>query len=262
MTFEEARFRSTQEPIRYDEIVAHLSGLSWVFLDPVTKKIWHMSSSKAMADQRKSERLVRTDEFGTGILIEIRENEIILSQKAGKPALSQAKQFVQWLMKQYKLRVVVDFAPPVDLVAIDQLYRNIPNPDFYTLDGSVDWGTRVEWWKGNDETGGTHVLAIHTSGQLKYTFNDITIRGCLNKEALNDWCKAFEAIDEDEELDDIAPIEYHMTLFITDSDDDYSIDLDSREIPPSFQDLGKMMMGWIERLSENDKQPIKGLQLY
>lgn len=251
MLFEELILRPASGAVDVPAVTAELDALPHVFRDPVEGDGWHMSATPRMMQLNREQRIARPRDFPLGIRIRVAPDHVWLAARADNDDLARALAFVAWLTRGGGWTAEVDGGAAAPVGDPRRLFpRDLPDPDTLVDDATVSpvtEGTLLDWSIPRGDV--AHELAVHSSGQWRYTSGDRTLRGQLAAPARDAWNQAVAAIDTDDpELPAEPDPATAATIEVATAEGHEWVELDLAAPPAAYRPLVAMVSRWLAAL--------------
>ena len=253
MLFEELTLRPASGVVDVAAVGAKLDSLAHVFRDPVEGDGWHMSATPRLMALNRQQRLDRPRDFPLGVRIRVAPDHVWLAARADNDDLARALESVQWLVRDGGWTAEVDGGAPQPVADPRRLFPgDRPDPGSLLDDSTVspiDEGTLVTWNVEHD--GKPRSLAIHSSGQWRYSAEDRTLRGQLAEQARVQWNSAVAAVDTDDpELPAEPDPATSVAIEIATREGHEWVNLDLAAPPAAYRPLVAMISRWLASLAD------------
>jgi hypothetical protein len=258
MLFEELTLRPASGAVDVPAVTAKLDSLPYAFHDPVEGDGWHMSATPRLMELNRQQRIDRPRDFPLGIRIRVAPDHVWLAARADHDDLARGLELVQWLVRDGRWTAEVDSGPPEPVGDPRRLFpRDLPDPDSLVDDPTVSpitEGTLLAW--SVERGGSARSLAVHSSGQWRYSDGDRTLRGRLAGPVRDAWNQAVAAIDTDDpELPAEPDPATAATIEFATPDGHEWVELDLAAPPAAYRPLVDMASRWLAALDHAAAPP-------
>jgi hypothetical protein len=251
MLFEELTLRPTSGAVDVPAVTAKLDSLPHAFHDPVAGDGWHLSATPRLMELNRQQRIDRPRDFPLGIRVRVAPDHVWLAARADNDDLARGLELVQWLVRDGWWTAEVDGGAPEPVTDPRRLFPDdLPDPGALIDDPTVSpisEGTLVTW---NVEHGAApRSLAIHSSGQWRYSAGDRTLRGRLTVPVREPWNAAVAAVDTDDpELPAEPDPATAVAIELSTPDGHEWVNLDPAAPPAAYRPLVAMISRWLTAL--------------
>ncbi|MCC6997270.1 MAG: hypothetical protein IT370_21830 [Deltaproteobacteria bacterium] len=238
MIHEELKLRPANGSIDHDAISAWLATKDYAFLDPVERKIWHLSASKQEMEDSQRERIANPKRMPNGAFVLPLPDHVSVNAYWAGNAEGRALEFIRWLTSSGEWTVQRDQAPfeplgdparlfPVGMGERDYLFTELTE------------GERHTW-----EAAGRRFI-VHSSRQWALEDSDGVWRGEFSPWGMDEWDTAVAlAKPEGELVDFVDPDSATGDFTIEDADGLERAYFDAASIPASLKPLASLVERW------------------
>lgn len=128
MSFESACFQPIQIPYARVALEAWLDASPVAYADPFDAGTWHLSATPALARHAFAARQADRTRHPFGVLVRLREADVLIDQRGDEDTLAQARAFVEWLLQLGRWRVVTEAGDQGELLDAAGLYSGVAVP--------------------------------------------------------------------------------------------------------------------------------------
>lgn len=249
MIYEELKLRPSSGSIDHDAITAWLASKDHAFLDPIERRIWHLSASKQEMEESRRERIANPTRMPGGVFVLLLQDHVSVNAYWASSAEPRALELVRWLVGQGDWMVQRDRAPFEPVGDPARLFAGTGDPDH--LFTELGQGVRHIW-----KAPGRSFL-VHSSRQWALEAPDGTWRGELSPWAMDEWDTAVALAGK---LADFVEPDAATGDFTTEDADGLDrVYFDAANVPAPLKPIAALverwasvLAGWTESSSDAD----------
>lgn len=184
MIYEELRLRPSSGSIDHDAITAWLATKDYAFLDPIERRVWHLSASKQEMEDSRQARIANPTRMPDGVFVLPLPDHVSVNAYWAGNAEGRALEFIRWLASKGGWMVQRDQGQFEPLGDAARLFAGTREPDHVFT--ALTEGVRHTW-----EAAGRSFI-VHSSRQWALADSNGTWRGELSPWGMDEWDTAVE----------------------------------------------------------------------
>ena len=243
MIYEELKLRPASGSIDFNAITAWLATKDYAFLDPIERKVWHLSATKQEMEDHRHERIANPTRMPDGVFVLLLPDHVSVNAYWAGRAEGRALEFIRWLAREGEWSVQRDQSPfeplgdparlfPVGMGERDYLFTELTE------------GVRHTW----EAAGRTFI--VHSSRQWALKDSDGTWRGEFSAWGMDEWNTAVAlAYQQGELVDFVDPDNATGDFTIEDSKGLERAYFDATNVPAPLKPLAALVERWTNLLA-------------
>jgi len=239
MIYEDLKLRPSSGSIDHAAIAAWLVSKDYAFLDPIERKIWHLSASKKEMEESREERIANPTCMPNGVFVLPLHDHVSVNAYWAGNAEGRGYEFVRWLVSNGDWMVQRDQSPFEPVGDPARLFAGTGERDYVFAE--LPEGVRHTW-----EAAG-RAFIVHSSRQWAATDSDGTWRGESSAWAMDEWNTAVALAGGLEDF--VEPDDATGDFTTEDANGLVRVYFDAADVPAPLKPLAALVERWTNVLA-------------